>query len=162
MQTDDLHRDLDKLEQSLNRAQALIDKKQNQIDLKQREKSDAQSSVGVDKDTPLEGKVDRCRAEIAAVTEFCNEAKSKWLKSQQEVIQRTEGVAQLRARLNDETRRFLIMSEKRKKMEVDIEALEMTVANVKRRIETKDNAVKRMSKQYHDDQQRSARIKLCL
>ena len=86
-QTESLHKDLDKVEQNLNRTQALIDKKQNMIDLRQREKAEISSALPAKNLSPLENDLLRVRKEIGEVTDFCNEAKTQWLKQQRSVME---------------------------------------------------------------------------
>ena len=94
---------------------------QNLIDLKQKQKLAIEEGSDESLLTPLEKDLKRVQNEIKATTVFCNEAKASWLKLQQELIVKTEAQSDINEQLSKDTRRFLIMQEKSKKLDMEVE-----------------------------------------
>eukprot|EP00094_Tigriopus_californicus_P006577 TCALIF_06333-PA protein Name:"Similar to Ccdc40 Coiled-coil domain-containing protein 40 (Mus musculus)" AED:0.16 eAED:0.16 QI:0/0.5/0/0.66/1/1/3/0/818 len=153
-QNDVLNKTLDKLEQKLTRTQALIDKRQSAIDLKHKlkaELTDAKTGQGL---SPLENELRRVQMEITDVTEFCNQAKIQWIKYQQQFIERTNERSSLNEILNEKTRKYLILEEKKRKLEKEMIAMEQSVDHIQRRLEAKDGYVGRLNAQIQNEQAR--------
>ena len=70
------------------------------------------------------------------------------MKYQNELIDLINKRTSLNESLTELTRRYLIMQEKKMKSESDIEAMIQQLAELKRRIETKNNLITRINKQY--------------
>ena len=70
------------------------------------------------------------------------------MKYQNELIELINKRTSLNESLTELTRRYLIMQEKKMKSESDIEAMIQQLAELKRRIETKNNLITRINKQY--------------
>ena len=70
------------------------------------------------------------------------------MKYQNELIDLINKRTTLNESLTELTRRYLIMQEKKMKSETDIEAMIQQLAELKRRIETKNNLITRINKQY--------------
>ena len=122
------------LEAGLLKAQAIIDKKQSQIDLKVKERDElivARDGAAL---SPLETDIERTKADIEATQAFCNAAKKLWLKYQNEFIDLIETRTEANAALTDLQRKYLIMQEKKMKMQSDIENLKGSLSELRRRI----------------------------
>lgn len=153
-QNDVLNKTLDKLEQKLTRTQALIDKRQSAIDLKQKlkaELTDARTGQGL---SPLENELRRVQMEINDVTEFCNQAKIQWIKYQQQFIEKTRERSSLNEILNENTRKYLILEEKKRKLVKEMISMEQSVDHIQRRLESKDGYVGRLNAQIQNEQAR--------
>ena len=138
-------------EAGLLKAQAIIDKKQSQIDLKVKERDEliiARDGAAL---SPLETDIERTKAEIEATQAFCNAAKKSWLKYQNEFIDLIETRTEANATLTDLQRKYLIMQEKKMKMQSDIENLKQSLAELKRRIDVKHGAITRINKDFSDE-----------
>ena len=92
--------------------------------------------------------IERVKQEIEHTQDYCSAAKKAWLKYQNELIELINKRTSLNESLTELTRRYLIMQEKKMKSESDIEAMIQQLAELKRRIETKNNLITRINKQY--------------
>ena len=92
--------------------------------------------------------IERVKQEIEHTQDYCSAAKKSWLKYQNELIELINKRTSLNESLTELTRRYLIMQEKKMKSESDIEAMIQQLAELKRRIETKNNLITRINKQY--------------
>ena len=78
-------------------------------------------------------------------------------KNSRQFINLTERKGEVSGNLTEDTKRYLILQEKKKKLEIEAEALELSVVNMKRRIETRDGAIRRLNGAYHDEKERYVR-----
>ena len=149
-----LHRELTAVEKALNQAQASIDRKQNQIDMKTKEKIETEEANKGAALSPLEAELERTRAEIEAVQEYCQEAKEQWLKYQNEFIASVENQSNIAQTLNDTTTKYRVMQEKHQKLQIEIVNLEKYHVDLKRKLESKDGLIRRMNRQYYEEKSR--------
>jgi hypothetical protein len=70
--------------------------------------------------SPLETDIEKTKAEIEASIDFCNAAKKSWLRYQNEFISLVEKRTLSNTSLTELTRKFLIMQEKKMKLESEI------------------------------------------
>lgn len=153
--SDELNKELDQVEVKVIRAQAQIDKKQNLVDLRQ--KTIVALEEGCDKKShinPMELEIQRLKSELEATNVYNNESKSQWLKHQQDIVDKSQKRSELSEDVLHQTRRFLVMKEKAKKLEIEIEVLAESVEKMRRKIEAKDGQVKRMSAQQFQEQEK--------
>ncbi len=142
---------LKQLEDGLMKAQAVIDKKQNLIDLKTKERDALIAAKEGAALSPLEADIQRTQDEIEATEAFCSAAKKAWLKYQNDFIQLVERRATANNSLTELTRKYLIMTEKRMKLETEIEAMKSSMADLTRRIEAKDGEITRIQRGFHKE-----------
>ena len=142
---------LDQIEAGLLKAQAIIDKKQSQIDVMVKERDELVLARDGAALSPLEADIERTKAEIEATQAFCNAAKKSWLKYQNEFIDLIETRTEANATLTDLQRKYLIMQEKKMKMQSDIETLKQSLSELKRRIDVKHGAITRINKEFSDE-----------
>ena len=148
---DQLNKLLDQIEGGLLKAQAIIDKKQSQIDVKVKERDELVTARDGAALSPLEADIERTKAEIEATQAFCNAAKKSWLKYQNEFIDLIETRTEANAALTDLQRKYLIMQEKKMKMQSDIETLKQSMSELKRRIDVKHGAITRINKEFSEE-----------
>ena len=149
-----LHRELTAVEKALNQAQAAIDRKQNQIDMKTKEKIETEEANKGAAMSPLEAELERTRAEIEAVQEYCQEAKEEWLKYQNQFITSVEVQSNTDQLLTDTTTKYRVMQEKHHKLQAEIVTLEKYQTDLKRKLESKNGLIRRMNRQYHEEKSR--------
>ena len=149
-----LHGELQAVEKALNQAQATIDRKQNLIDIKSKEKEEIEAANKGAALSPLEGDLERTRAEIEAVQEYCQVAKEEWLKYQNQFIKSVETQSETSQVLADTTTKYRVMREKHQKLQAEITALEKYYAEIKRKLEAKDGLIRRMNKQFYEERTR--------
>ena len=149
-----LHRELTAIEKALNQAQASIDRKQNQIDLKTKEKNDTEEANKGAAMSPLEAELERTRAEIEAVQDYCQAAKEEWLKYQNQFISSVQVQSNTMQLLGDTTTKYRVMQEKHQKLQLEIVTLEKYHIDLKRKLESKDGLIRRMNRQYYEENTR--------
>ena len=149
-----LHRELQAVEKALNQVQAAIDRKQNQIDMKTKEKIEAEEAIKGAALSPLEAELERTRAEIEAVQEYCQEAKEEWLKYQNQFIANVELQSNTTQLLSDTTTKYRVMQEKQQKLQTEIVTLEKYYSDLKRKLESKDGLIRRMNRQFFEEKAR--------
>ena len=146
-----LNSEADKLQELLLKLQATIDKKQSQIDIKEKTKSNLLDRNGGAEMHPIEKDLVKMKEEIVDTEAYCNDSKAKWLQFQQEIINSTRIKSNLQDEVIQSTRKFLIVNEKKKKLDKEIQAMEQNVSVLKRRIEGKDGYIKRLNSLYHEE-----------
>merc|ERR1712020_189583 len=104
-----LHGELQAVEKALNQAQATIDRKQNLIDIKSKEKEEIEAANKGAALSPLEVDLERTKAEIEAVQEYCQVAKEEWLKYQNQFIKSVETQSETSQLLGDTTTKYRVM-----------------------------------------------------
>ena len=149
-----LHRELTAIEKALNQAQASIDRKQNQIDMKTKEKNDTEEANKGAAMSPLEAELERTRAEIEAVQDYCQAAKEEWLKYQNQFISSVQVQSNTVQLLGDTTTKYRVMQEKHQKLQLEIVTLEKYHIDLKRKLESKDGLIRRMNRQYYEENTR--------
>lgn len=82
------------------------------------------------------------------------ESKVAWLKRQAELISATERKSAASDKICEDSRRLVILSEKKRKLEAEMCALEDTADSLAKKIEARDDRVRRMNGRLHSEHDR--------
>ena len=86
----------------------------------------------------------------------CNPQESKvaWLKRQGELISTTERKSAASDKICEDSRRLVILLEKKRKLEAEMRALEDSADSLAKKIEARDDRVRRMNGRLHSEHER--------
>ena len=82
------------------------------------------------------------------------ESKLAWLKRQGELISATEKKSIASDKICEDSRRLVILSEKKRKLEAEMRALEDTADSLAKKIEARDERVRRMNGRLHSEHEK--------
>ena len=122
-----------------------IDKIQNLIDLGTKQKNSLLADAGGEEITPLEAEIRRTKEDLSRLSEHCANSKRQWTKMQNVLIKSHVDKEEYKQESEQSRNKFNILEEKKISIEKDIQALEIDLSKLKKRIDNFDKNIKKLN-----------------